>query len=630
MKKYRLLLALIMAVTLLVSCGKPLISTEIKQKKSSTGESWTVMVYMCAGADEYEYGTAANALKELTRVKYTENLKVIAETGGTYKWNEPGIDTNYLDRFEAQNGSLRLIERTGLHSMAQASTLTDFIKWGKENYESDNYALILYGSGANSAYGALHDQIAANESMNLQRVASAINQADLHFDIIGFDADLMASVENAALLADCADYMVASQEVMASDSWNYADWLQYIIDNPSATALDVSISACDTYVKKCGREGNADMATMSVTQLSEITSLSQSLDGMAGEMTGFLDSLEDYSELAISLDGIMRFGSAAPNEGYSNMVDLNDFAVRSSAQTTKTSGTLQERLSSSVMYCTNGRFRHEASGLSVFYPLNQSPDELSRYMELSPLKRYREFLAQICANAPTGSEKSPSDTEAYEDFLAEQNKLSYLTVAGNTGLELNMMGNMDIVRSVNQRVFMHDENALLYIGNAYGLDENKEAGIFKTQNNYHFPTINGHPISLSTVYRGDGYTLYSSPIMIDGVLKNLRIAEYWDNGKQKYKSLDMHDSLGPANKSSRHITKIHIYNQLTPMFSGYAQDSLTAGSSFKTWPFGMSIKQEPLKDGSYLTDFRITYIYGSYFTSGNAEFDYSKNNISYK
>ncbi len=634
MKRLISFLACAGAVFTLASCGESqnLVTQEQVPRTDATGENWTVMIYMNGGSDESLYGEASEVLKNITEVEYPENLNVIIETGGSISWNTGGIDTNYIDRFEAQHGSLRLTERTESDSMAKTSVLTDFLKWGQENYEADHYALIVYGNGANSAYGFSHDETAGNESMNLQRTATAINNADMHFDIIGFDADLMASVENAALLSDYSDYLVASQETMVGSGWNYRDWFQYIIDNPTASVPDIASAACDTYIEQSKKSLDAGMATLSVTKLSSISTLSQAIDGMSGELSSSLESLPDYSQISIALGQTMCFGSNSSEEGYSNMTDLNDMAVKISSVTDKTSGRVQDELESAVIYRANGKYRSNACGLSIFYPYDQSSDELPRYMEISPLNRYKTFLAKICTNASHGDSVTASfeNTQAFKDYNTERDLMQYTTVPGTTGIELNMTGNMDIVRLVEQRIFKKlDNGSFVYLGNASEIDENKAAGIYKTKNDFRFITINGHSVNVKTVYDCDDYTIYTIPLKIDSNQKNLRIVgEKKANGKVSFKSLGLRDSLGAGSKSSRHTESIKIYNLVTPIFKE-SDGELVYGDSFKTWPLGMFISEKSLPDGIYQTDYMVEYIYCNSFTTRTADFTVDKNSIIY-
>ena len=286
-----------------------------------------------------------------------------------------------------------------------------------------------------------------------------------------------------------------------------------------------------------------------------------------------------------------------------------------------------------VIYYRNGKYRNEAKGLSIFYPFNQSPDELPRYMEISPMSHYNEFIAGICSHSITGT-KHPNtheSTTAFADYSIEKDRISYETVAGTTGLELNMIGNMDVVKSVNQRLYKKTDNGYVYLTNTASVDENKEAGIYKTQNEFRVININNNEIQTYKLYEGNGYTLYTSPIKIEGEQKNLRIAaEHKSDGSSRYKVLGLYDSLGPGSKSSRYVTPIYIYHHLTPLFRDYSTNELVSGKVFKTWPFGISASLKPLKDGSYKTDFSVSYIYGDSFLSGSAEFDYADKNITYK
>lgn len=625
----------VLSVAILSSCtqNESFVTQTETARDAATGESWTVMVYMSGGSDEYAYGTASNTLKELTEVNYPENLNVLVQTGGSYGWKAQGIDSNYMDRFIAQKDNLCLLERTEQENMAKQGTLTDYIDWCVDTYPAQHYALIIYGSGSNSAYGYAHDELYENDSLTLNELSKALNNSGTHLDMIGFDSDLSATAEAASMLSTSADYLIASQEYMAEGGWNYAGWFNYIKENPTSSIEDIAKAACDTYMAKCKKEGTSDMATMSVTSLSEITSLTQAIEGMSGELNSTPNSLADYSEFSNGIINTITFGANTPDEGYSNMLDINDMAVQIGSAADKTSGRVQEELQKAVIYNVSGKYRNNASGLSIFYPINQSSDELPRYLEFCPFKRYAEFITATSANAGTGNSTTRkfSDTSAYKDYVTERDRMTQKTVAGDTGLELNMEGNMEIVRRVQQRIFQKSDSGYLYLGNAFETDEQKEAGIYKTKNNFTFPLMNGHSISLNVVYDCESYAIYSVPLKVDGAVKNLRIAAVKkDDGTRKYKPLGLYDSLGAGSKYSRHITPLRIYNLVTPLYKEYSTEETVEGESFKTWPIGLHIQEKGLPDGDYKTDFEIEYIYGNSFNSGAADFGFYDNTISYK
>lgn len=620
-------------------CGcadKSLTAAEREEKLPATGETWTVMLYVSGGSDESGAGTASKALAELTRVKYPENISVLVQTGGTYEWKAGGIDTNYLDRFEAQKGGLFLMERQELAGMGSTRTLADYIEWSAETRPADHYALIIYGAGAGSAYGAAHDETAYNDCLNVQRIAAAISDADINFEIIGFDAGLSASLETAAALSTCAEYIVASQESMASGGWSYRKWLEYIIDNPTCSVLDVAKAACDTYAEKCKNEFTSDMATMSVIDTENISALSQSFDGMAGEMTAALDSVEDYSYLSSAAAKAMCFGANTEDEGYSNMVDLKSLVTLTDRLTGNTGAQVSESLNECVVYNVCGKYRAGASGMSVYYPLRQDSSELEKYIGITPNGRYSDFLRGICANAQVSGggvyeDGDYRETEAFRQYEEEKEKMQYSTVAGTTGFELNMIGDMDIVRGVEQRLFKKREDGIcVYLGNAEELDENKEAGIYKTKNVFRAASLNGHYLQLQKVCGGDGYTIYSSPVKVDGTAYNMRLVKTERNGRDRLELLGLYKSLGGANAASRVRSRIRIYNRVTALMRDYASGELIEADVFKTWPFGARLRYGALEDGNYKTDFIVSYIYGNSFLTGSAEFSAAEGTIAYR
>ncbi|MBQ1490817.1 MAG: hypothetical protein IIZ39_02555, partial [Blautia sp.] len=69
--------------------------------------------------------------------------------------------------------------------------------------------------------------------MPLASINKALKNAGLRYDFIGFDTCLMATVENARMLADYADYMIASEETEPGIGWYYTNWLTALSRNTS-------------------------------------------------------------------------------------------------------------------------------------------------------------------------------------------------------------------------------------------------------------------------------------------------------------------------------------------------------------------------------------------------------------
>ena len=153
----------------------------------------------------------------------------------------------------------------------------------------------------------------------------------VNFDMLSFDSSLMGSLEIAAEMSMCADYMTAPQDVIGNDEWNYEYVLQYLSDNPSTDSKGIGEAVCDGYYAKCEEKGTDKDAAMSCVALDNMSTLNQAFDGMAGDMLTATDSLLNYVNLSKAISGVQLYGGATVDEGFSNSVDLGDMAVKTSA-----------------------------------------------------------------------------------------------------------------------------------------------------------------------------------------------------------------------------------------------------------------------------------------------------------
>ena len=72
------------------------------------------------------------------------------------------------------------------------------------------------------------------------------------FDIIGFDACLMATLETALVAEQYGDYLIASEAVEPGTGWYYTNWLSALSENPAIDSLDLGKQIIDDYVKMSG------------------------------------------------------------------------------------------------------------------------------------------------------------------------------------------------------------------------------------------------------------------------------------------------------------------------------------------------------------------------------------------
>ena len=112
-----------------------------------------------------------------------------------------------------KNGKLACLEKDlGAVSMTDPSTLYGYIRWCEQKFPASRYGLILWDHGGGSVSGYGYDEkFASAGSMSLSGVDRALGDAGVKFDFVGFDACLMATAETALMLAEHADYLIASE-----------------------------------------------------------------------------------------------------------------------------------------------------------------------------------------------------------------------------------------------------------------------------------------------------------------------------------------------------------------------------------------------------------------------------------
>ena len=117
------------ATRLSVSDGKLNIS---RRSPSATGNTkdneydWTLLVYLCGTDLESNYGAASTDLYEAISAEYSENVRIVYQTGGTSQW-AVGISNENIQRYENVEGDISLVEELPSESMGNADNLASFV-----------------------------------------------------------------------------------------------------------------------------------------------------------------------------------------------------------------------------------------------------------------------------------------------------------------------------------------------------------------------------------------------------------------------------------------------------------------------------------------------------------------------
>ncbi len=268
------------------------------------------------------------------------------------------------------------IEKLGELDMGNAQTLADFIEWGIRNYPADRYMLIISSHG--NGWAGIGPDETSGTILNLQAMQVGI-RAGLDavgvdkFDIIGFDACLMAQYEVAVALAPVADYLLAAEEVIPGRGWEYSKPYQALIANPTMDALTFGRIIIDAYMEHYA--GNWQKADLHLIDLNQIGGVNQALANF--EQAAQVNMTALLTALGAAWNNAQKFGgTAAEAPTFRGFLDLHDFMTRFSFQTSITTAQLSaasEVISSverAVVYSRADEFLPGANGLSIYFPLN--------------------------------------------------------------------------------------------------------------------------------------------------------------------------------------------------------------------------------------------------------------------
>ena len=210
----------------------------------------TIYIYLCGSNLETKQGLAGKNLDELLEADIPSGTKVVVQTGGSTTWRSHNIKNDKLQRYEIRDKQLVLLEELDNASMGAESTFKSFLTWGAGNYAAKRNILVVWDHGGKSANKVCFDENYGYDALEQTELASAFKGAQLPFtfDMVIFDTCFMSTLENAALVSDYAQYMVASQEVVPSGGIDYKALAQ---DFSAKNNKELGESICDNYYAKC-------------------------------------------------------------------------------------------------------------------------------------------------------------------------------------------------------------------------------------------------------------------------------------------------------------------------------------------------------------------------------------------
>ncbi|MBQ9015587.1 MAG: hypothetical protein IJ109_05640 [Firmicutes bacterium] len=311
----RSLAMVIAAIALLALTALPVTAQAAQQAER------TVLLYICGSNLETASGMATYNLQQILGANFSQSgrVKVVVMTGGSDQWhlesnaladpNELGLESEdgaatisstYNQVWEARGadaaqnpGQMVLLDADGITGaegtsvksedelMSDPKTLKAFIDYGMSNFPAEKYDLILWDHGGGPTGGfARDDHSLEGGTMSLSQIMKALSDNQVvsggsggKFDFIDFDACLMASADIALLMADYADYYIASPETEPGYGQDYEGWLNALGKDPAMDTYQLGKQIVDDFIdfyNKDSGDGAHEDGTLAVMDTKKL------------------------------------------------------------------------------------------------------------------------------------------------------------------------------------------------------------------------------------------------------------------------------------------------------------------------------------------------------------------------
>ncbi len=625
-------------------------------KIGETGDdTWTIFVYLCGTDLESDLGAATGDLGEMIDVR-GDNIRFVVETGGTKTWQNEVIDNQTNQRYLIQNGEMYLVDEVPMASMAEPETLADFLHWGVSHYASDHMGLILWDHGGGSISGVCFDEIQYGDSLELEDLDKALcsyaSTFGRKFDLIGFDACLMATVETANVMATYADYMVASEEIMPGSGYDYTTIGNFIAENPEADGAAVGRVICDSFLASCLESGDSDCAMQSVTDLSKVDGLLESFNTYAKEMYEAGKNAGDLAWIVRAIMAAENYGGNNPSEGYTNMVDMGGIIDAAERYSGGSPGA-RDALHQAVIYAVDGSEQGGSSGLSMYYPLSiQGSMEMKTFNRVCISPYYLSFVDRQTQSGVEGeaaagydegqwfdeegqwnsAEQEQDDSHwDYMDEYEQTGESPYITFAEEPQLDeqgifwfqLDEKGNEN-ASDVSAMVYeiSQDGEDLIVLGETRDVIGDWETGVFQDNfDGYWLSLPDGQNLSTYLIEVTEDYELYTATILLNGQETNLRIKQLFEDGSVVIEGT--WDGIDDNGSADRNIIPLQEGDVIIPSYTAYSMDG---GEEFIYYGTEYVVDSETaiyydlMEPADYRYLFAIDDIYGDYYLTDAVEF----------
>ena len=615
---------------------------------------WTIFVYLCGtDLESSGQGSATSDVAQMLESEGSDNVRFVIQTGGTSEWENEMFTVGKAERYVVQNGDINLVDSVELTNMGDADTLASFLKWGVSNYASEKMGLVFWDHGGGSITGVCVDELFNCDTLYLSEINSALSSVFSEmtdkFEFIGFDCCLMGTAETANILTTYARYMYGSQETEPGSGWNYTAISDYLVSNPSANGAELGKVVADSFYDECKECDQENECTLTIVDLSKFDNFLVEFNDYASRLYEACQNSDALGAIVRCINKAENFGGNNKSEGYTNMVDIG--GIVEACTDYAEPGNVLSALKGCISYNKNGANHRNASGLSVYYPLQvQGSNELKVFSGIA-ISPYYISIADMVANGYTdngysnevfftddgdwsnydcGNDYFDDDYFDYADEESDEESTlitfeeePYIDEDGMYCFKLDENG-LEWAVSVSAMIALDiDGETFVLLGETADVNGDWETGEFYDGfDGYWYSLPDGNLLSAYLVaYSDDGErAIYTSPVIVNGESTNLRFCVDASGNIEIEGTWDGIDDNGMA---AREIKKLRDGDIIVPIY--YLEDDSEFEGDEYEWEDGDEIIRASLPEGDYYYSFFVDDAYGDYYSSDYVIFNIDEN-----
>ena len=380
---------------------------------------WTVLVYVAADNNLEPF--AIPNLMQMASVGSGSGLDIEAFIDRSPKYSDAPLGNlgNWSGAkvVQVNKGSFTEEQNLGNVDSGDPATLSNFISSAAKRHPSDKLALIIWDHGAAWLGTALDEQ--TNHIIALPKLQQAL-QAGLagagkpKFEMLGFDACLMANTAVLGTLAPLAKWITASAELEPGHGWDYS--ALGAIAGGGGSGADLGKAIANSYQAYATSQNTSSGISLAVINDAAVPALTNAVNGAGNVLAGAAKAVAPV--VSGTRGSVLSYGRNPDPKLDFNLVDLGALAASGSApQLAPIAGALN----AAVAYKVVGPGLSGGSGVSIYFPPAATTYRKS-YANLSAVAGWNKFLnAYYASGAATGGASRAffDDTEGTTEATAD-------------------------------------------------------------------------------------------------------------------------------------------------------------------------------------------------------------------